>query len=120
MNKKLGYEWKNIYRMFLQLDRNQTSQIEIGVFDAVCQQFRVHVSNEEISKMKKNYCMCIESDNNDESNNVYMLNYTDFSNGIQLHKDSFNFMRNQLIKGSTIPKYNLAVFKKQKRYSSIS
>lgn len=36
---KLGYEWKNVYRMLIQLDKKLTNLIDLEIFDEVCQNF---------------------------------------------------------------------------------
>ena len=55
---KLGYEWKNIYRMLSaknQKAENEEHIIEVSEFDKVCQHYKVHLSNEEINKMVKQH-----------------------------------------------------------------
>lgn len=53
---KLGYEWKNIFRMMLQLDKKFINRVELTIFDEVCQNFKIHISPDELTKIKKNYC----------------------------------------------------------------
>ena len=78
--------------MILQIDRNETNKIELAVFDTICQQFKVHLSNEELTKIKAKYCDLQEPEQQTEE--PVLLNYIEFSLGVQLHKDSFSFMRN--------------------------
>lgn len=114
---KLGYEWKNIYRLLVQLDRKATNRIELHVFDTICQQYRVHLSNEELGKVKRNYCDAEGSDLltalnggnastkhadlDDEAadKTSHVLRYYEFSVSLQLHKESYNLMRSHVLYG---------------------
>jgi len=113
---KLGYEWKNLFRMLIQLDKKQTNRIELQTFDEVCQQFKIHVSPDELNKIRKHYCDVIELEKPASNDNeAYLLRYTDLSVGLHLHKDSFNHMRNTIMFGVSQPKYDLSMFSKQKK-----
>lgn len=104
---KLGYEWKNILRLLLQLDRKATNKVDLGTFDTICQQYKVHLSNEELSRIKKHYCDAEvvegkeqEGEETQEQTAIFSLRYMEFSVALQLHKDSFNLMRNHMLFGA--------------------
>lgn len=103
---KLGYEWKNIFRLILQLDRRATNKVDLGIFDTICQQYKVHLSNEELSRIKKNYCDAEVEEGKDHEGDAaqeptaFSLRYLEFSVTLQLHKESFNLMRNHMLFGN--------------------
>jgi len=51
VSTKLSGEWKNIYRCLLQSDSTQRGSIAIAMFNKICSQFNVFLSNEELRKL---------------------------------------------------------------------
>lgn len=98
---KLGYEWKNIYRNFVQVDFMESGMVELREFDQICLKFKVSFSKEELKKLKGLFC-----ENFDPNTPVHdmapthqdkdMINYKKLSMQLGLHKDSFNFVNGNL------------------------
>ena len=51
VSTKLSGEWKNIYRCLVQSDSAQRGSISIAMFNKICSQFNVFLSNEELRKL---------------------------------------------------------------------
>ena len=57
---KLGYEWKNIYRLLAQRNNQSETQdhlIEVDEFDKICQQLKVHLCNDELRNLVKQHAV---------------------------------------------------------------
>jgi len=50
---KLGYEWKNIYRVLTYNDKQNEGACSLKYFDLICQKHNVHLSNNDLTKLMK-------------------------------------------------------------------
>jgi hypothetical protein len=97
---KLGYEWKNIYRNLTQIDAEDTGLIELREFDEVCYRFKARLTKDELSRLKKQFC--VPNENGEELQSIAdkqtisgerdLINYKRISHYFGLHKDSLNHL----------------------------
>ena len=65
--------------------------------------------------MKKHYCDIDDDKDGENDSSTHHLRFYDLSMGLNLHKDSFNYMRNQIMFGISQPKYDLGVFQHKRK-----
>jgi hypothetical protein len=55
MKSRLGYEWKNIYRVLLTSDSENTGKVTRKQFENAVHQYSVFLSKEELNLVYKQY-----------------------------------------------------------------
>ena len=85
MIHKLGYEWKNIYRLLTLSDASSTGEVTLSQFEKACIKQKVSLSDYETKKLYQTYGA-------DKSDAQY-INYRQMSINLGLHKESYNYLQ---------------------------
>ena len=83
---KLGYEWKNIFRVLTYNDKSNEGLATLKHFDSVCQKHSVHLSNNDLQKLQKSYGEQVDVDGDATGFDEQVINYRKLSIQLGLHK----------------------------------
>ena len=101
---KLGYEWKNIYRTILKVNREKGNRSILGSddfvtlkdFDSICQIYRVSFTREQLQKIHKLFAANSRNKyvigDSDQFSMKQVINFVSLSKISGLHKESLNHM----------------------------
>lgn len=91
VQRKLAYEWKNIYRNLVSSDTEDSGCITLKEFDDVCLKFKVSFNKQELGWIRKMF-----ADELAETGRQDLINYRRLSYTLGLHKDSLNYISGRL------------------------
>jgi hypothetical protein len=76
---KLGYEWKNIYRVLTYNDKQNEGACSLKYFDLICQKHNVHLSNNDLTKLMKSFAEKVDVDGDATGFDEQVINYRKLS-----------------------------------------
>jgi hypothetical protein len=100
---KLGYEWKNVYRILTHQDETNSGICSLKFFDSLCQKHNISLTKNDLKKLMQMFGELDQNNTNKDgsSYDLQQINFRKLSVQLGLHKESYNYLKKTQISNKT-------------------